>query len=313
LKNLPVVWRDVQMVNDEALAAMIHDDRIDVLFDLAGHTHQNRLLMFSRRPAKVQISWTGYVGTTGLEAMDYLIADQYLIPEGDERYYRERVVRMPHGWLCYTPPSDAPDVVSLPCLTRGLVTFGCFNNSKKISSDTIAVWSEVLRRVPRSRLLLKFKWFDDPDTRQHFWTQFAAHGIEAARVNLKGWSRQADHLSYYGEVDLALDTYPYTGGITTCEALWMGVPVVTRVGTTFAARQSYSHLMNAGLDDLATWSAAEFVERAVSWATDPKRLVLCRLGLRSRVKQSPLCDGPLFARHLQDLIANTWRAVWSEA
>jgi predicted O-linked N-acetylglucosamine transferase (SPINDLY family) len=203
LKAQAAEWRDVRAADDETLAATIHDDRIDILCDLAGHTRSNRLLMFSRRPAMVQASWIGYVGTTGLEAIDYLIADRYLIPEGDEPNYRERVLRMPDGWLCYAPPPAAPDVSPPPCLARGQVTFGCFNNPAKITPAVVATWSEILRRVPGSRLLLKFKWFNDPGTREHFWALFARHGIEAARVELKGWSPQADHLGYYGDIDPA--------------------------------------------------------------------------------------------------------------
>jgi predicted O-linked N-acetylglucosamine transferase (SPINDLY family) len=302
IRAAAAVFVDVREQSDDQLAARIEADEIDILCDLAGHTRLNRLLMFARRPAPVQLSWIGYPGTTGLSAMDGLIADRHVIPPEEEANYVERVLRLPHGWLCYSPPAGAPAIGPPPCVERGYVTFGCFNNTSKINAEVIALWSELLAQTPRSRLMLKFKWFDDPATCDHFADWFARHGIERWRLELRGWSDQHTHLAAYSEIDLALDTFPYTGGVTTCEALWMGVPVVSLVGRTFAERQSLSHLTNLGLAEWAAASKFAYVAQALGLARDPKRLAEWRGTLRERVANSPLCAGAAFARDLTALL-----------
>lgn len=295
-------WCDARPLDDDALSARIRHDGIDILCDLAGHTRGNRLPTFARRPAPVQLTWMGYVGTTGLAAIDYLIADRWLVPEDAERFYSERIVRLPDGWLCYRPPVDAPPHGALPALGGSPLTLGSFNNSAKINDEVIQAWAAILKRLPDSRLMLKFRWFDDPGTRQYFHERFASHGIDCDRILLRGWTDQAQHLAAYADVDLALDTFPYGGGITTCEALWMGVPVVTLSGPTFAARQSLSHVSNLGLGELAAESVDDYVEKAVQWGTNLERLATIRSQLRERMRLSPLCDGPRFARQIVDLL-----------
>jgi protein O-GlcNAc transferase len=295
-------WRNVRTMSDERLAEQIRVDRTDILFDLAGHTAHNRLLVFARRPAPIQITWAGYVGTTGLAAMDYLLADRYHVPIGAERHYREQVLRMPDGYICYDPPADAPAVNALPALDRGHVTFGCFNNPAKITSHVIGAWARILGRLPDSRLVLKFKGWNDPGVVRRYTEMFVAHGIDLGRLKFLGYSPHEELLAEYNRIDLALDPFPYCGGLTTCEALWMGVPVVTFPGETFAGRHSLSHLSNVGLTETIAQDLAEYEELAVSLAGDMPRLAALRAGLRERVVASPLCDGKRFANNLAAIL-----------
>ena len=301
-------WRDVMGMNDQRLAEQIQADRIDILFDLAGHTAHNRLLTFARKPAPVQITWIGYEGTTGLTAMDYLLADRHVAPEGSEQYYRERVLRMPDGYLCYDPPAIAPPVGPLPSFEKGYTTFGSFNNLAKITPQVVAVWAEILRREPASRLVMKYRGLGDPTVQRRYLDLFAAHGVEPTRLELLPFGSYAEYLSTYHEVDVALDPFPFSGSATTCDALWMGVPVVTCPGETFASRHSLSHLSSVGLTETIARDLDAYVERAVSLTADLPHLALLRAGLRERMVASPLCDGKRFATHLASLL----RAMWEK-
>jgi predicted O-linked N-acetylglucosamine transferase (SPINDLY family) len=282
---------------DQALADKIRADRIDVLFDLSGHTARNRLLAFARKPAPIQITWMGYVGTTGLAAMDYILADRHEIPEGVEQYYAEKVLRMPDGYVCYEPPSYAPSVSPLPALKLGHVTFGSFNNPSKITPHVVKVWSKVLNRIPRSHLVLKYRGMGDAFMIKRLSEAFAHYGIDRQRVECLGRSPHPILLEEYNRIDIALDTFPYNGGLTTCEALWMGVPVITCPGETFASRHSLSHLSNVGLTETIADTFDEYVDLAVSLANDYSKLATIRNGLRERVANSPLCDGERFAEN----------------
>jgi predicted O-linked N-acetylglucosamine transferase (SPINDLY family) len=306
-------WHEVVGLDDETLAARIRSDRIDILFDLAGHTPDNRLLVFARRPAPVQITWIGYVGTTGLEAMDYLIADLFHVPPGigAQADYRETILRMPDGYVCYEPPPAAPEVGPLPALGCGHVTFGCFNNAAKFTSEVIGTWAEILNRVPESRLLLVAPAFGGATARVRLQGALVAAGGDPARMELRGPLPWQQVVAEYQSIDLALDTFPYSGGVTTCEALWMGVPVVTFPGATFASRHSFSHLSNMGLTESIASDRAEYVERAVQLAGDLDRLQELRAAMRPQMARSPLCDAPRFARHLATLVRGAWRR-WCE-
>jgi predicted O-linked N-acetylglucosamine transferase (SPINDLY family) len=311
LRTAAAVWRDASGASDERLAAEIRADRIDILFDLAGHTAKNRLPVFARKPAPLAITWAGYVGTTGLTAIDYILADRYQIPPGAEVHYREQVLRMPDGYVCYDPSGDAPPVGPLPALAAGQVSFGCFNNLAKIGPQVVVVWADVLRRVPRSRLVLKYKGIDDPAVAQGLAAEFAGRGIDPQRVVCLGRSPHAELLAAYNQVDLALDPFPYSGGLTTCEALWMGVPIVTCPGETFAGRHSLSHLANVGLTETVARDFDEYVEIAASLAGDLPRLAALRARLRERMAASPLCDGRRFAANLMTLLRDVWRQ-WTD-
>jgi protein O-GlcNAc transferase len=300
-------WRPVFGWSDERLAEQIRSDRVDVLFDLAGHTANSRLLVFARKPAPIQVTWAGYVGTTGLTAIDYIVADRYEVPPGAEVHYAERVLRMPDGYVCYDPPAYAPAVGPLPAGESGQVTFGSFNQPGKIGPQVIAVWAEILRRLSTARIILKYRAMDDPSIAGRLSELFAGHGIGPDRVEYRGGSSHVEFLRHYGEIDMALDPFPYNGGLTTIEALWMGVPVVTCPGETFAARHSLSHLSNVGLTETIANNPDEYVETAVALANDLPRLAELRKGLRDRVASSPLCDGKRFADNLLRLLRDAWR------
>jgi predicted O-linked N-acetylglucosamine transferase (SPINDLY family) len=291
-------WRDVVGMSDPQLAEQIRADRIDILFDLTGHTARNRLLVFARKPAPVQITWIGYEGTTGLAAMDYLLADRYVAPEESQAYFRERLLWMPDGYLCYEPPPAAPPTGPLPALDRGYVTFGSFSNLAKITPEVVAVWAAILHRTPTSRLVLKHQALSDAAVKQRYLGLFNAQGVAPQRLDLVTASSYAEYLAAYCQLDIVLDPFPFSGSTTTCEALWMGVPVVTCPGATFASRHSLSHLSVLGVTETIGVDLEQYVERAVALADDLPRLAALRAGLRPRMAASPLCDGRRFAANL---------------
>ena len=295
-------WRDVAGLSDERLAEQIRTDQIDILFDLAGHTAHNRLLVFARRPAPIQITWLGYEGTTGLSAMDYLLADRYVAAEGSEAHFCERVLRMPENYVCYDPPAAAPAVGDLPALRRGHVTFGSFNNPAKLNVEVLSLWAKILRRLPESRLILKYRGLGDEGMCRRILDLFSAGHVSPERIALLPPSSYAQYLAAHSEVDIALDSFPFSGSATTCDALWMGVPVITCPGETFASRHGLSHLSSVGLTETIAKDLEEYVELAVDLAADLPRLAILRAGLRNRMAASPLCDGRRFAGNLTALL-----------
>jgi protein O-GlcNAc transferase len=298
-------WVEAALLDDACLAERVRADRIDVLFDLSGHTSQNRLLVFARKPAPVQVSWLGYVGTTGLAAMDHILGDWYHCPQGYEPYHAEQVLRMDRSYLCFAPPADGPGpdepVKPRPCEQNGFVTFGSFNNVAKITPDVIAAWAEIVRGVPESRLVLRSPGFDSPVARDLIHGLWQASGGPPGQfATLRGLGH-TELLNAYDAIDIALDTFPYSGGLTTLEALWMGVPVVTFPGDTFAGRHSTSHLANLGLPELIARDRADYVKLATLLARDgPWRASYA--DLRRRFARSALCDGPGWAREFLELM-----------
>ena len=306
LRASAVHWRNVCGLDDDAAAAMIRADGIDILVDLAGHTARNRLPVFARRPAPVQVSWLGYWATTGLSTIDYLITDAVTVPPGEERWYSERVVRLPGGRFCYAPPDDAPEPSPLPP-EAGTPMFGSFNNLSKVTPTTVRLWAEVLKAVPGARLLLKWTSLADAGTRQRVQAAFAEAGVDPARLLLRGRSAHAAMLAKYGDIDVALDPVPFSGGLTSVEALWMGVPVVTLPADTAPSRQTAGLLRILGLDDLVAKNAADYVRIAAGLAADQCRLAAFREGLRARMAASPLCDGAAYTRGLEAVYREIWR------
>ena len=296
------LWRDVRALSDDRLLMSIRADGVDVLFDLAGHTKGNRLRVFARRGAPVQVTWAGYVGTTGVGAMDYILADRHHIPEADERFYAERVLRMPNDYVCYEPPPYSPVVGPLPAARNGYVTFGGFHNVGKAGALSVATWARVLHAVPDARLILVYKKLSDPVVATRLRRRFAEAGIAEDRVTIEGSTPHWQLLNRYNDVDIALDSRPYSGGLTTLEALWMGVPVVTVPGRTFAGRHSLSHLSNAGLSDLVAEDEDGYVRLAAELAADRPRLAELRRGLRPRLLDTPLMDPRRFARDFAEMV-----------
>ena len=301
-------WRSTGRLSDEEFARMIQDDEIDILVDLAGHTAHNRLPVFARKPAPLQITYLGYPNTTGMAAMDYRITDAWADPLGQtEHLHAETLLRLPLGFLCFLAPAESPPINPLPALTAGYVTFGSFNYIAKITPATLALWAKVLRGVPESRLILKNKSFSDIATRERHYKMLAGQGILADRVELIGLTpSKAEHMAVYGRVDIALDTYPYNGTTTTCDTLWMGVPVVTLAGGTHVSRVGVSLLSQVGLSELIAHSEQEYVDIAINLATNIKHLSGLRIGLRDRMANAPLCDG----KSITDTLEQQYREVW---
>jgi protein O-GlcNAc transferase len=305
-------WRDISGLDDAVVAKQIADDGIDILFELSGHTTGNRLSLIAARAAPVQLTWAGYVGTVGLDTLDGIIADPVEIPPEDEQYYVEKVIRLPDCYVCYHPPMDAPEVAPLPSLSGGRFTFGCFNRPAKINESVARAWSRILDEVPDSRILMVYGGLQEAATQDALRGMFARGGVPRDRVELIGLSDQAKIVLAYGDVDLALDPFPYSAGVTTLEAMWMGVPTVTCVGDTFAGRHSAAHLTAAGLREFCLPDVDGYVAAAVSWSRRREELAELRGGLRERVQASPLCDAPRFAQNLSDELMRLW-SQWCAA
>ncbi len=308
LRDLAGQWRDISRDGLEQTVNLIRGDQIDILVDLAGHTAGNRLKVFARKPAPVQVTYLGYPNTTGLSAMDYRLTDALSDPEGEEAFYTEQLVRLPEGFLCYQPPVDSPAVAPPPALTAGHVTFGSFNNLAKINAEVVALWSQLLTKVGTARLLIKTASLDDSATRERYYRLFEARGVPRERIDLLGHSPSVtDHLALYARLDIALDTFPYNGATTTCEALWMGVPVVTLAGRQHAGRVGVSLLNNAGFPEWIAQSPEQYISLAVRLAADLQGLATTRASLRQRLADSRLCDGTLFARRIEAAYREMWR------
>jgi predicted O-linked N-acetylglucosamine transferase (SPINDLY family) len=301
-------WRAVANLSDEKLVGQIRRDAIDILVDLSGHTPGNRLLVFARKPAPVQVTWLDYFDTTGLEAMDYLITDPVSTPPNGTQQFVEKLVRMPHMRLCWTPPDFAPDVSALPTTERGYVTFGSFNRPEKITADVIRVWARILRDVPDSRLILKNRNFVHTDVQTHFRNAFAAENIALERVEMRGESPHAQLLGEYAEVDIALDPFPYNGGATTCDALWMGIPVITLKGDRMISRQGASMLTAVGITEFIADDRDSYVRIALQWSNRLNELSDLRRRLRGQCSSSPLCDTRRFTSDLEHI----YREIWKE-
>jgi len=308
VRNAVDEWVEAAGLSDRELAERVEADRIDVLVDLSGHTAGNRLLAFARRPAPVQISWLGYFNTTGMPAMDYLVVDGVIAPEGEAAPFTEQPLNPGGGcYLSYQGPEYAPAVSAPPSLSGKGVTFGCFNALSKITSNVVALWAAVLETVPGSRLMLKNTVLNDALSRDLYTRAFAEKGIGADRLILLGGSSHRELLAQYAAVDVALDPFPYNGGTTTCEALWMGVPVVTLAGDRFVSRVSATILTHAGCREWVTHSESEYLAAAARLASDSAELSRIRQGLRQRVSASGLGDVQGFQRRWEDAVRSVWR------
>ena len=293
---------------DDQLAARIRADGIDILVDLAGHTSDNRLPMLARKPAPVQVTWIGYPNTTGLTAVDYRLTDAHADPEGKtEQWHSETLVRLPGCFLCYAPPVNCPEITALPVREAGRITFASFNNLSKINEQVVLVWAEILRRLPTARMLIKGSLANDQSLHERILQMFSGRGIARERIVMA--QRKGvffDHMALYGEVDIALDTFPYNGTTTTCEALWMGVPVVGLAGEMHSGRVGASLLSAVRLGELIAPNEEDYVRIAVELATDHARLEALRGNMRLVMCNSPLTDAKGFTRSLEDQYRSMW-------
>ena len=300
-------WCDTSTLDDTALAAAVQADGIDILLDLAGHTARNRLPVLAHRAAPVQASWLGYCASTGLAAVDAFLADPWIAPPGTEAAFVEPILRLPETFLCFTPPPSDLPVGPLPALRGGGLRFACFNQLAKLNDEVLALWSRILLALPGSSLALQAAALQDPALRQQLERRFAAFGVAADRLRLQPATSHAAYLAAYQQVDVALDPFPYPGGTTSLEALWMGVPVLTLPGSTALSRQGLSILHNLGLADWVASSAEDYLARALHHAADLPALAALRQSLRGRLLASPLCDAPRFALHLEATLRGLWR------
>lgn len=311
LQQFADIWHDIRGMDDAKVAQLIHNDQIDILVDLSGHTAGNRLTVFARKPAPIQVSWLGYFNTTGMKSIDYFITDPLHTPTQAEQWFTEEIIRLPEGYMSYTPASHAPAVSPAPCLKNGYVTFGCFNNTSKINAEVIALWAGILTRTPNARLVLKAKALGDSRMQESYWQAFASHGIARERIDLRGWSYHSDMLQEYQDIDIALDPFPFSGGLTSCDTLWMGVPIITLAGEWIVSRQTASYLAQLGLHELITGNKASYIDLATSLAHNRDRLLTLRQGLRERMAASPLCNARRFAAHVEAAYRDMWRK-WCE-
>jgi predicted O-linked N-acetylglucosamine transferase (SPINDLY family) len=309
-------WRDIAGKSHDEVADIVRRDAVDVLFDLSGHTSGNRLPVFAMKPAPMQISWLGYFATTGVPGIDHVLMDWIHAPAAAEIGFSEKVARMPNSRFCYEPVSFAPAVSALPCLQRGHVTFGSFNNTAKLNDLVIDAWAKILMEVPRSRMILKWRTFADLSLQARVLARFETAGVDASRIEFRTHSFHIDMLEEYSDIDIGLDPFPFTGGLTTCEALWMGVPVVTLPGSRPVSRQSLSILTAIGCAEwCSSWVAtdiADYVRKSVGLATDLENLVWVRSSLREVMRSSSLMNARQFTRNFEDLLAQLWKSQCAE-
>ena len=308
LQGLSNRWLNTVGMSDDELEARVRADGIDILVDLAGHTAHTRIAIFSRRPAPVEVTWLGYPNTTGLKSIDYRLVDAITDPVGPaDALAAETLVRLPDVFLCYMPPTDAPEPVALPCEQTGTFTFGTFSTLAKLSPSTLDAWAEILKQAPGSRLLLKSRLFIEEETRLLYRSRLVERGVDADRITfMDPIPDTVGHLGSYNLIDIALDPFPYNGTTTTCEALWMGVPMVVLAGDCHAGRVGMSLLSSIGHTELIANTTEQYVDIASSLASDLPRLKTLRTNLREHMRVSPLCDANRFTRSVEA----TYRDIW---
>jgi protein O-GlcNAc transferase len=308
IKNYVNYWRDIYTMTDEQVVELVRNDNIDILVDLSGCTRGYRLPVFFCKPAPVQVTWLGYPNTTGLNAIDYRFTDEISDPPGQsDEVYTETLVRLPHGFLCFKGDDKISESECLPSNKKEYLTFGSFNNLNKVTDEVVALWSQLMASVPRSRLLLKSKVFASDKAKERYLLMFEKNGIDRSRLDLYSWLSDKDgHLRLYDEVDIALDTFPYNGTTTTCEALWMGVPVVTLAGDRHASRVGASILTQVGLGHYIANDEKSYIDIGVGLAQDKDILMELRTGLRQKMKSSYLCDSADFARNIESKYCEMW-------
>jgi len=303
------VWRDMVGMTHDRLERQIREDRIDLLIDLSLHGEGNRMPVFARKPAPVQATYLAYASTSGLSTMDYRLTDPWLDPPGiGDEFYNEKTIRLPRTYWCYEADESAPEIAPPPSKDNGFLTFGCFNNFCKVNEPALHAWRQILSQMPDSRLILHAR---GSSARQRVGDFFSEKGINSSRLSFSGFLSRDQYFRQYAQIDIALDPFPYPGGTTTCDALWMGVPVVSLAGATAVSRGGLSILSNVGLPELVAGSSEQYVQIVMNLVTDLARLEHVRTSLRSMMRASPLMDAPQFARDVEAAYLTMWRA-WCE-
>ncbi|MDE1149523.1 MAG: tetratricopeptide repeat protein [Azospirillaceae bacterium] len=305
-------WRVIVGMDDAAVDRLVREDGVDILVDLSGHSGGNRLTLFAAKPAPVQVSAWGHVTGTGIPAMDALLADPELIPAVERPFFAEQVMDLPCS-LCFEPPPDCPPVAPGPATTGGPLTFGCFNRLAKVTDDSLDLWAMGLRLRPETRLVMKDTSLENPALRADLTARLARRGVAPERVELLGRTSRADHLAAYGRIDVALDPVTYSGGVTSCEALWMGVPVLALpAGLSTAARSTAAILRAVGMTDYIVRTPEALVARMAELADDPMRVAAGRLDRRARLARTPVFDTAAYTRAVEGVYRQLWRD-WCEA
>jgi predicted O-linked N-acetylglucosamine transferase (SPINDLY family) len=308
LKNLSRDWRSINGMTDLEASDLIKADDIDILVDLAGHTAKSRLRLFAYQPAPIQVTYLGYPYTTGMATMQYRLTDAVADPPDEPASHIEELWRLPGGFCCYAPPPKSPDVGPSPAQQKGHVTFGSLHALHRLNPGVIDLWSAILRAVPTAHLLI-FRHTLQGKMKEGLLKQFTDRGIDPGRIELRhGFSRDdtSRYLEVYNDVDIALDTFPWSGHTTACEAMWMGVPVITLRGTRHAGRMVASVLTQIGMTDMIAETPEQYLEKAVQVAQDIDALARLRGEMRSRLQNSPLCDGKAFTRNLEAAYREMW-------
>jgi len=311
IKSKSSQFKDITSLSDESLAKLIYDDQIQILVDLNGYTGRRfsstiRLPVFAYKPAPVQVTYLGYPNTTGMKAIDYRITDKFA-EDPDGTQYSEELLEMPECFLCFGSFLNQ-DIDPVPAFERnGYITFGSFNNTAKLTREGIGVWSEILHRVANSVILIKAVWLDQEIAKENILMEFESNGVERHRVHLHGnIDQKIDHLGFYNKIDIALDTFPYNGTTTTCEALWMGVPVIALVGNKHVQRVSYSILKNIGHAELVAHSEKEYIDMACELASNRELIRELRNRLPDDLSKSILCNPDRFTRQLEQVYLDIW-------
>ena len=300
-------WKSLVGISDVNAADHIYNDGIHILIDLSGHTGKNRLPIFAWKPAPVQISWLGYFASTGVADIDYILGDPYVTPTEEANHFSEKIWQLPESYICFTEPEVDIDVVSLPALDKKKVTFGCFNKIARITDPVVRVWSEILHAVPTAVLFLKDKNFEVESIRESFYDRFKVNGIQKDRLILEGQSPRSKYLAAYNRVDIALSPFPYGGGTTSAEGLWMGVPVITMQGNHFLSHLGESIANNTGLSDWIAVDEEDYVAKAIAFSTDLEGLEKLRSRLRAQVLSCPLFDAERFTNHFKNALRGMWK------
>lgn len=299
-------YQNICGVNDKIVAGMIERDQIDILVDLGGHTDNSRLTVLAYKPAPIQVAYLGYSNTTGVQTIDYRLTDSFANPPESQKFYTEELIFLPGCFTCYKPPDFAPPVAPLPAIRKGYITFGSSNNSCKIHPLTLNIWAKILKATDGSHIQLRFRGGNNQEMRSRYFQKFEELGISRERIEIYGWKNFVDYLQSYGQMDVALDTFPWNGHTTTCEALWMGVPTVSLAGKPFVSRVALSVLSNMGLESFAVPTLEKYVTKAVSLAQNLGSLAKMRASMRERMSAGVLCDAKGFANNVEAAYCKMW-------
>ena len=306
LKSHFTIWHEIVSQSNMDVINKIRKDGIHVLVDLSGHSEKNRLPIFINKPAPVQVSWAGYPGSTGIAEIDYLIGDPFVTPENMNGHFAEKIFRLPNIWVCFTAPVFDVQISDLPVIKNGYVTFGSFNHLSKINDEVISLWSKILKSIPKSKIFLKTKQLNNSYLKEKIISKFKENGINLNSIILEESSSRSKLLNSYNKVDIALDPFPYSGGVTSLEAIWMGVPVLTKKGFKFASRTTESIIHNSGMPDWVANDENEYVKKAIKFSTNLELLTEINKSLRQVALESPLFNSTLFAKQLNNAFWEMW-------